>query len=406
MRTRYGVAPWIDNFPAKRRPDYPRLRGEHTAQVVIIGGGMTGCATAYACVIAGLQPVLIEAERLAQGGSTGRSAGLLLPEPGPPFRNVVNAYGLRAARRMFNAWRHAALDGAALLRRLSIPCGLEPRDSLLVAYRDEERDLDREYGARHAVGIEGTRLTPKQVKALSALDSSGAIRLRDGFALDPYRACLGIASAAAKRGAILFERTRVQKVRFSRRNVEVHVDGGVVRAQTAIVATGTATEEFKPLRRHFKRRETYLVLSEPMPAAVRRQVGDRTVSLRSWRSPGRRVCWTRDDRMLVIGGDQDETPARKRDAVLVQRTGQLMYEALTMYPTISGLRPQYGWDARYGETADGLMYIGPHRNYPRHLFALGGHADSLSGAFLAARILTRAVRGVPEKGDDVFGWTR
>ena len=45
-----------------------------------------------------------------------------------------------------------------------------------------------------------------------------------------------------------------------------------------------------------------------------------------------------------------------------------------MYPAISGLQPEYGWDASYGETADGLMYIGPHRNYPRHLFALGGTA--------------------------------
>ena len=59
-----------------------------------------------------------------------------------------------------------------------------------------------------------------------------------------------------------------------------------------------------------------------------------------------------------------------------------------MNPAISGLQPEYGWDGSYGETADGIMYIGAHRNYPRHLFGLGG--DSLSGAFLAARVLARA----------------
>jgi glycine/D-amino acid oxidase-like deaminating enzyme len=108
----------------------------------------------------------------------------------------------------------------------------------------------------------------------------------------------------------------------------------------------------------------------------------------------------------VSGADQDETPARTRDAVLVQRTGQLMYELLMLYPAISGLQPQYGWQLPYGETADGLMYIGPHRNYPHHLFALGGGGDTISGAFVAARILARAVRGQTEKADDVFGWTR
>ena len=81
-----------------------------------------------------------------------------------------------------------------------------------------------------------------------------------------------------------------------------------------------------------------------------------------------------------------------------------MYELLTTYPAISGLRPEFGWDVPYGETADGLLYAGPHRNYPRHLFALGG--DSLSGAFLAARVLARAASGQPDKHDEVFGWTR
>ena len=113
-----------------------------------------------------------------------------------------------------------------------------------------------------------------------------------------------------------------------------------------------------------------------------------------------------DGRILIAGADQDETPERKRKAVLVQRTGQLMYELLTMYPAISGLIPEFGWELTYGETADGLMYIGPHRNYPHHLFALGGDADSITDAFLAARILSRAALGRSDKGDETFGWTR
>lgn len=403
MNTRYGVSPWIDNHQASQRPDYPRLRGDHTARVVIIGGGLTGCATAVACAAAGLQPVIIEAGRIGQG-SSGRGAGLLLSEPGPSFRDLAGAYGLRAAKRIFESWRHASLDGAAQLRRLSIPCGLEARDSLSIASLDEEKLLRREHDARDAAGIGSTWLSSRQVKAAVALDELFAMRARDGFVLNPYRTCLGVAAAAVRRGATICERSPVRKVRFGRKSVEVFVDGGVVHAETAIVTTGGPTQEFKPLRRHFKRRETYAVLSEPMPAAIRKQVGRRDVMLGDGRSY--RLCWTRDGRMLVTGGDQDETPGTRREATLVQRTGQLMYQALTMYPAISGLRPEYGWDASYGETADRLMYIGPHRNYPRHLFAFGGASDSVTGSFLAARILTRAARGTPEKGDEFFGWNR
>jgi glycine/D-amino acid oxidase-like deaminating enzyme len=107
----------------------------------------------------------------------------------------------------------------------------------------------------------------------------------------------------------------------------------------------------------------------------------------------------------VSGADQDETTPKVRSAAVVQRTGQLMYQLLMMYPAISGLRPEYGWEAAYGETSDGLMYIGAHRNYPHHLFALGG-SGSVTGAFVASRILLQALRGSSDKADEVFGWTR
>jgi glycine/D-amino acid oxidase-like deaminating enzyme len=403
MRTRYGISPWIDTFPRSRRPDHPRLRGQLTADVVIVGGGVTGCATAYACAVAGLKPILVEADRLGQG-SAGRGAGLLLPEPGPSFRDIAARHGLRNARRIFGSWRRASLDAAALIRRLRIQCGLEACDHIVVASRDDAKGLRRELDARSAAGLDSTWQSPASVRKSAALEAAGGIRLGAAFTLDPYRACLGLASAAKSRGGTFFEKSRVTKVRAGAKKVEVTLEGGLVSARTIIVCTGLATAEFKPLRRHFKPREQYFVMTEPVPAAIRKQLASHEVSIGDIASPPHEVRWTRDNRLLVTGAAQDITPTRKREAVLVQRTGQLMYELLMMNPAISGLQPEYGWDGSYGETADGIMYIGPHRNYPRHLFGLGG--NSLSGAFLAARVLARAASGEPDQHDDVFGWTR
>jgi glycine/D-amino acid oxidase-like deaminating enzyme len=405
MRTRYGVSPWIETFPTKRRPDHPRLRGEHAADVVIVGGGLTGCATAYACAAAGLRPLVVEGGRLGFG-SAGRSAGLLLPDPGVLFRDIVSAHGLRAARRIAEGYRKAATDGAATLRRLNIRCDMLPCDDVLVAIRDGEKELRRERDARERAGLDARWLTGPSARAALALDAVGAIKHGSGVSFDPYRACLGLASAARSRGATFFERSPVNKIRVGRKQVDVIVDGGLVYADTVIVTTGVATAEFKPLRRHFKRRETYLVLTEPLPASMRKQLGAATVTMRDMASPRHRLRRTKDGRLLIAGADRDESPARQRDTIRVQRTGQLMYELLMMYPVISGLQPEYGWEMAYGETADGLMYIGPHRNYPRHLFALGSSGDTLAGAFLAARILARAARGELDKPDEVFGWTR
>ena len=81
---------------------------------------------------------------------------------------------------------------------------------------------------------------------------------------------------------------------------------------------------------------------EPVPAKIRKQLLPAGIPCGTpIRHPtgfvGRRTiaCWWPARIRL-------KTPPRNRPAVLVQRTGQLMYELLTMYPAISGLRPEWG----------------------------------------------------------------
>ncbi len=405
MPKRYGTSPWLHLSPPSRVPSFSRFRGARTADVVIVGGGLTGCAAAYLCANAGLTTILLEQDRIGQA-RTPRGAGLLTPEPGLSFRDVVGAHGLRSARQVFEAWRRGALEGAALLRRLRIPCALDARDTIVAARRDEEKLFRREYDARRAAGLDPVWLTERQVQARMRLEAAGALRVGDGFALDPYRACVGLAAAAAAAGAACFERSRVSTVRFTRRHADVIADGGTIRTKKVIVATGTATAEFRALQRHFTGRDAFMVLTARMPAAMRRQVGDRRAVLTDLHAPPHHVRWVGDDRLMIAGGDQHEAPPRTRAAVVLQRTNELMYELLMMYPAIYGLRPEYGWDAPYGQPADGLMYIGAHRNFPHHLFALGDRAVSVTGAFVAARILLRAVQETPDPADEAFGWNR
>ena len=405
MRTRYGTPPWGQDVPASRVPGFPRFRGDHTADVVIIGGGLTGSVAAYLCASAGLKTMLLEADRIGLG-QTSRSAGVMSPEPGPLFRTIAGQHGLRAARLICEAWRKGAVDGAALLRRLRIKCDLDTRDTLIAVAAHNEREFKREHDARRDARLDAAWLTGKQMLSRMKLAAAGGLKTRDAFALDPYRACIGIIAAARAAKAVCHEKSAVRKVRFTRKYAEVLVDGGTIRTAKVIVATGSLTEVYKPLQRHLDDRESYMVVTDAMPAAMRKALGDSRIVLHDPDGLSMQMRAVGDDRLLISGGDQAATPAKKRDAVLIQRTGALMYDVLTRYPAISGLRPALGWDAPYGQTADGLMYIGAHRNYPHHLFAVGGHPASVTGSFVAGRLLLRAVQGASEKSDEVLGWTR
>ncbi|HYU78254.1 MAG TPA: FAD-dependent oxidoreductase, partial [Vicinamibacterales bacterium] len=270
----------------------------------------------------------------------------------------------------------------------------------------EDKLFAREVAARREAGLEAVPLRAAAASREAAVERvTAAVRLHDWGQCNPYRLCLGFASAAADRGATIYERSPVRRIKVKRRHVEAHVSDAVIRADTIIICTGEPTDLFRPLKRHMRLDERYAVLTERMPAAVRKQVASRSPVLTDTDTPSHVVRAMDDGHLLVTGADQPRTKPKGRDKVLVQRTGQLMYELLRLYPAISGLMPEYGWDIPMAVTADGAMYAGPHRNYPRHLFAWATGHDP-AHAFLASRILLRHVTGEATKDDGYFAFTR
>jgi glycine/D-amino acid oxidase-like deaminating enzyme len=397
---------WLDRFPKSRRPSHPRLRGELETDVIVVGGGLTGCACASSFAAAGVKVVLVEAARIG-AGSTAASPGLIREDFDTSFQETARSYGLRAARMLWQGQRRASLDLAAAIKRQEIRCDLVPQDLLSVVRRDAEavRHLRREYDARRAAGLDHTWMTAAALAREASIDGGAAIRTR-GFAFDPFRACLGFAESAAGRGATFFEQTSVRRIRAGRKSVDVIASTGRVRAQAVIVATAAALPDLRALRRHLHTEQSYTVVTESLPAAVRRELGRRAAALRDSSSPPHVLRWLKDDRALFVGADQAPVAARARDKILVQRSGQLMYELSTIYPAISGAMPEWSWDATHDTTVDGLPYIGLHRNFPRHLFALGHGRHGAAVAWLAARLLLRQFQGSPDKADELFGFSR
>ena len=360
--TEYGRSPWIDGFPKSRVPGYPRHRGHLDTDVAIVGGGLTGCATAYALAASGIKAVLVEGNQIGHG-STGAAAGWIAEDPGVSFGDLEKALGLRAARSAFQTWRRSALDFAALLRRLNVKCHLEPRATITVAETPEQAArLKREQQARRNAGLDAPSVDPRAIKSETGLTARAGLRGKDGATLDPARACAGLAAAATARGARLFERSPAKRIRFGAKAVDVATADGTIRADRVVIATGQPTPLFKSLVRHFWLRSSYLRSPSRCRPGSADSSGAGASIVRDSADPPHIVRWVDDERLLVMGADGESPPERLREKVDVQRTGQLMYELSTLYPEISGILPAYGWDAPYARTADGLPL---HRSAPQ-----------------------------------------
>jgi glycine/D-amino acid oxidase-like deaminating enzyme len=396
---------WYDRFPRSRRPAFPRQRNTHVTRVAIVGGGLTGCSCAYAFASAGIPVVLLEADEIGSA-ATAAAPGVVREDFDTPFSAATAQYGLRTTRPLWEGIGRASRELAAVLRRRRVQCQLIPQDLLTVAGAGEAtRQLRREHDARRQAGIAGTWMTASRVLSEAALPVGGAIKTH-AFVIDPYRACLGLAAHAVENGAAIFERSEARRIHVRPRYIEIATASGAVHADAVVVAGASGIPDLRPLKRHVRPRHAYAVVTEPLPAAIRRETGRRTSVLMDDAAPPHLVRWLADDRVLITGADQDPPAPRAQEAALVQRAGQLMYELSLLYPAISGLRAEWAWSYAFEDAADGLPYIGPHRNFPRHLFALGLGRHGAGASWLAGRVLLRHFAGKPAKGDDHFGFPR
>jgi glycine/D-amino acid oxidase-like deaminating enzyme len=405
-RTRYGVSPWIDEFSKRRRPEFPRFSGDAIYPVVIIGGGLAGIFSAYAFAAAGVKVALLEAERIGHGGAA-RGPGILQGEAAASYRDVEARHGRRAARALFSASRRAVLDLATTARRLGVK-DIATHDAfrVLASYGAEEKPLAKDVQLRREAGIDVTWLKPAAAARETRVESARAgVRLHDWGQANPYQLLTAFARAATERGAVICERSPVRRVKTVRKHVDVFVEGGMLRAETVVVCTGEPTDLYRSLKRHVRLDERYVVLTERLPASVRKQVIANARVITDADAPPHFVRFLEDGRAVIAGADQSRTHARGKDKVILQRTGQLMYELSRMFPPVSGLIPLYGWDVPVATTVDDVMYAGPHRNYPRHLFAWGTRHDPAQ-AFLASRILLRHYQEESDRDDAYFAFTR
>ena len=403
-RLRVGTSYWLDQYTG-RPPRFPALHGRHRADVVVIGGGMTGCLAAYLLARKGADVILVDGQRIGRG-STAASTALLMQEPDVDFRDLSKRHGDAHTQRVWQRSRESLRAFTTLLRRHHVDASLEIVPSVYwTGDATVAEDLREELARRRRAGITAAWLSPEPLRRATGIQGAGGILTRGNAQVDPYKACLGVAALARQAGARVFEHSYVTRVRGARAHVRVRLRNGNILARWAVIATGYATPAFKPLAGRFRMTNTYVVATPALTSAVRRQCGGR-VMLWDTDVPYHYARWTPDDRLLLGGEDESRTHVRDRREALQRHARSLMAHLISLFPALDGLEPEYAWEGLFATTPDGLPYVGRHRRYPGQIFALGYGGNGMTFGHMAAEILTRYVMGTETEEDRFFGFGR
>lgn len=377
--------------------------------VAIVGGGITGCCCAYVLARSGVRVALFDAGPVGRG-STAASTALLMQETDVDFGDLSARYGVSTTRAIWRQSRVAVRALTKALRELDADPHLRELPSIYLS-RDprDVPNLRREVALRRGAGLPARWLSPAQLYSQAGVRGVGAIATQGDAQTDPYRACLAFASAARDLGASIHAHSPVGRIRTSASGAALELEGGRVTASQVIVATGYATPEFKRLLRRFTMYNTYVIATPPLTDRVRAAVGMGDVMWWDTNRPYHYARWTPDGRLIFGGQDRPNDSVRTSAdwrASLRERAASLADELRSVYPALEGVPPEYAWQGLFATTPDGLPYIGPHRLYPHHLFALGYGGNGMTFGFLAAQILTRAIHNRARPSDGLFAFSR
>jgi glycine/D-amino acid oxidase-like deaminating enzyme len=395
---RSGSTPWGRNLvPLPRRA----LGGDARADVVIVGGGITGAMTAEAITRAG-RSVLVVDRAVPGQGSTAASTAMLLWEIDRTLGELCDFYGFAKGQALYRRSLAAATDLGRLVAELRVPCEFSERPSLYLAGTGEDGDeLAAEHRLRERADLPGAFLDRGALRDRFGIDRAAALVSPGSAEADPLCLARGMLAVAVARGAGLID-DEVVGYDPTDKGVTLELAGGAtVEAGHVVLATGYAMPDFlqPPIHRITS---TWCLETRPHePAAL-------------W--PERALIWeaghpyayarTVADGAILIGGEDEATgDATAREKLAPDKTARLRRKLAEIWPG-ADTHPAYAWSADFGETDDGLPLIGRVPGAPRLLAAYGYGGNGITFSYMASRILAALLDGETRPWFDDFALDR
>ena len=385
------VASWYA-ASAPSHPAYPKLRGEVSTDVCVIGGGYTGLSTAIHLRKLGFNVVLLEARRVGWGAS-GRNGGHVGTGQRAEQDSLEKWVGLDHAKELWRLGLDAVELVGNLVQEFGIDCDLAEGNLHLAAkrrhvpgFRDEVEHLSKVYGYDQLRFLDAKEISwMTQAKGMhGGLLDSGARHLH------PLKYALGLATAAQSLGAEIYERSYVLSYRDADASqAEVTTAEGVVRSRFVVLACNGYLGNLEPrIAGNIMPINNFILATEPLYAQQQAVVCRDNLSLSDSLFVINYWKLSADGRLLFGGG---ETYSPKFPADIPKFVWPYM---LKIYPQLADVRVDYGWGGTLGITMNRMPDFG--RLDKRTFYAQGFSGHGVPTATMAGYLLAAAISGDTE----------
>lgn len=372
------------------RPRYDALADRVTADVVVVGAGITGLTAALLLQRRGREVVVVEANQVGSG-TTGGTTGKVTSQHSLIYTRLVRQHGSEVARAYAMANQEAIDLVEDLVASTSTDCGFTRASAFVYAVDEDDLPaLAEEHEAASGLGLP-SRLSVPNVP----FHVAGALEFSDQAYFHPVRYCDALAREFTRIGGRLFEGTRIRHLSEDRDRVEVANGAGSVSASASIIATllpfvnrGGFFARTRPSRSY----GVAALLRSAPPTGMYISAGAPVRSFRPWPEGG-------ETGIIFVGeghptGDKSATPGRWGE---LERWARENFDVKSF---------EYRWSAQDYVTVDGIPFVG-RSPLTRHTYvATGFRKWGLTNGTAAARILSDLILEKESPYADVFSPSR
>ncbi|HEV8701179.1 MAG TPA: glycine oxidase ThiO [Candidatus Polarisedimenticolia bacterium] len=354
------------------------MRSQSSDDVIVVGGGIIGLSIAREAARSRLRVRLFEKGEIGREASAA-AAGLLGPQIGLAGGDPLQALGL-ASRDLYPGFARSIAAESGL-----DPCLLERGTVLLPRDAGEIEAIDRQAAFQHSIGLPAERVSGEALRRLEPSLHPGlteGLYLPRDWSVDNVLLVQGLGRAAARAGARLVERTRIDRLLVEGGRVAgVGAGGETFHAGTVVIAAGAWTQE---------------IGGDGVPPLASHPVRGQIVCLGPSAAPARPLYATacylvpRQDGRILVGSTMERVGFERR--VTAAGVTTLTAAAIALVPALREAPFHSAWAGLRPACEDDLPAIG-RGGAPGLIYACGHLRNGILLAPITALVVGRILRG-------------
>lgn len=373
-------------------PSFARLTDARGADVVVVGGGISGVTAALLLQRAGKQVILLESRRLG-AGETGYTTAHLTEILDTRYHVLESKFGGHQTHLVAQSSRLAIDKIESLVQEFGADsCGFGRVPGYLFAETDEQRAvLELEIDALQRVGAKASLVENIPLPFATI----GAIRIDNQAQIHPLEYLAQLTRRLISSGGQIFEQTKMLDVEEGE-PCRVHTDAGELRAAQVLVLTHVPVANRVAIHTKIAAYRSYAIAGKApdpeFPPGLFWDLSDPYHYIRRQDMV--------DGRYVIIGGEDHKT-GKKENTLESYRA--LEAYARTHFP---GFEASVRWSGQIMEPVDGLPFIGRNTGSTHVYVATGFSGNGITYGTLAAMSLADAVLGIRSPWTDLYDATR